>query len=84
MCCGLGLFHHTVTVRTCRSQPGERDARAAGVLSHHFDIVRGSGLQVVQSVRGQVANKDVYGLSCGGAWKTIATRMQRETLGFIS
>ena len=64
-------------MRTCRSLAGERDAGAAGVLSHHFDVVGGSGLQVVQSVRGDVADEDVDGLSCGGAWKTTDTRAQR-------
>lgn len=61
------MSFHTAAVHTCCSLSGERCAHAAGVLSDHFNVVRGPGLQVVQSVRGHVAHEEIYGLVC--AWK---------------
>lgn len=49
-------------VRTCSSLSGQGGAHAAGVLSHDFNVVGGSGLQVVQSVGGNVAHEEVGGL----------------------
>lgn len=49
-------------VHTCRSLPGEGHAHAAGVLSHHFDVIRGSRQQVVQSGRGHITHKEINGL----------------------
>lgn len=69
--CDLHLSFHTVTVRTRCSLSIERLTHAAGVLGHHFNIVGGSGLQVVQRVRAHVAHKEVHGLACG-AWNTTA------------
>lgn len=72
--CDLYLSFHTVSVRTCCSPSIERLTHAAGVLGHHFNIVGGSRLQVVQSVRAHVAHKEVHGLACG-AWNTTAQRV---------
>lgn len=58
--------------RTCRPLSGQRLAHAAGVLSHHFNVVGGPRLQVVQSVRGHVTHEEVHGRGCGGVWKTAA------------
>lgn len=54
-----------VTVRTCCSLSGQRMAHPVGVLSQHFNIVRGSRLQVVKSVGTHVAHKDLHGLARG-------------------
>lgn len=63
---------HTVTVRTCCSLPRERCTAAPEVLSHHLQVVGGSRQQVVQSVRGHVAHKEVYWSIC--AWKDLKNK----------
>lgn len=62
--CANRCVCHPAAVHTCGSLSRERCAHAAGVLSYDFDVVGGSRLQVVQSVRAHVAHKEVDGLGC--------------------